>query len=535
MISGSPKEMLAWLDAVEKHMEKHMPPVPDGSDIVILTGNSPDGTLHVGALREIVLADAIARFLRSRGHAVRLIFASYDRDPLKQLYPGLPPAYGEYVGTPLNEIPALKGGHSSFAAENEAPFLVALEELGIEHHTQRIADLYGEDSVMERARQRYECHEELLMQSPAPYLLARCPSCRRLGFRCRVGLTQLEDECRRCGKPGTAEVSPADTKLSWPFEWAAVWEHTGPLLEPMGSTHLGPNGAYEQAKRLAEAVFNVVPPMEIYFDWLHLKLAGKAAANCKPYLVAECCQRNVAYSYKDWARISFPEVLRWSMLRKPPTETALLDLGVGLIGRHSEYARIEQLLAAGADDTSDLARELLRSGPQWTPRFPVSPMKMLRALKSASGEITLTGSEPIGEQQQTERLLAWMEEYGPAEWRSKIRIDFRDVSLVLTHEERLGCAAFLRGVLEGDPLSECLAIGAEAAGSAVRALYAPIYRLLTGRPAGPRLSSLLDDLPPQHLQRCLDVCLVSDSPDERERLTEEPSGDQGIVGMLADQ
>src|SRR5262245_53124384 len=111
-----------WCEAV---------PAPPGDRLVIMTGNTPDGTLHLGALREVLIGDALARVWRRQGKEVRLVFVSYDRDPLKKRYPFLPKEYDQYVDVPLNEIPSLHGGDRSYADENLRPFLDGLEDLGV--------------------------------------------------------------------------------------------------------------------------------------------------------------------------------------------------------------------------------------------------------------------------------------------------------------------------------------------------------------------------------------------------------------------
>ncbi|MGZ4948081.1 MAG: lysine--tRNA ligase, partial [Halobacteriota archaeon] len=72
---------------------------------VIATGITPSGNIHIGNLREVVTGDAILRAVASSGGLGNLIFVADTFDPLRTVYPFLPPTCKKYVGVPLSEIP----------------------------------------------------------------------------------------------------------------------------------------------------------------------------------------------------------------------------------------------------------------------------------------------------------------------------------------------------------------------------------------------------------------------------------------------
>ena len=71
---------------------------------VVATGITPSGAIHIGNLRETLIADAVCNALRERGAEAELIYVADTFDPLRRLYPFLRKEFEEYVGKPLSEF-----------------------------------------------------------------------------------------------------------------------------------------------------------------------------------------------------------------------------------------------------------------------------------------------------------------------------------------------------------------------------------------------------------------------------------------------
>ena len=82
-----------WADVVaEKLLE-------DSNDHVISSGITPSGPIHLGSMREILTADAVARAVNDKGGNAKLIYIADNADPLRKVYPFLDPnIYEKYVG-----------------------------------------------------------------------------------------------------------------------------------------------------------------------------------------------------------------------------------------------------------------------------------------------------------------------------------------------------------------------------------------------------------------------------------------------------
>jgi len=83
-----------WADEVADEIDTRDPDEP----IVIKGGVSPSGVAHLGNVNEIMRGYFVAEALRERGHAVRQVFTSDDKDPLRKLPRKLADSDGNIVG-----------------------------------------------------------------------------------------------------------------------------------------------------------------------------------------------------------------------------------------------------------------------------------------------------------------------------------------------------------------------------------------------------------------------------------------------------
>ena len=60
---------------------------------VVVTGISPSGNIHVGNLREVLVAEAVVNALKARGAKVRFVFHADTIDPLRKIAPGVPESF----------------------------------------------------------------------------------------------------------------------------------------------------------------------------------------------------------------------------------------------------------------------------------------------------------------------------------------------------------------------------------------------------------------------------------------------------------
>ena len=104
-----------------------------GKPVVVASGLSPSGPIHLGNLREIMTPHLVADEIRRRGIECVHLLSWDDYDRFRRVPNGIDPAWSEHIGKPLTSVPAPE--HSPFAnwAEHfKAPLREAARRLGIE-------------------------------------------------------------------------------------------------------------------------------------------------------------------------------------------------------------------------------------------------------------------------------------------------------------------------------------------------------------------------------------------------------------------
>src|SRR5215208_3103350 len=85
---------------------------------IVNDSKTPSGRVHVGALRGVLIHDAIFRTLRDKGIEARYLFGVDDFDPVDEIPKGEDEHFGKYIGWPLCNTPAPTGGESQLSTLN---------------------------------------------------------------------------------------------------------------------------------------------------------------------------------------------------------------------------------------------------------------------------------------------------------------------------------------------------------------------------------------------------------------------------------
>src|SRR6185503_11846074 len=85
---------------------------------VINDSKTPSGRVHVGALRGVLIHDAVFRTLKERAVPVRYLFGVDDYDPVDEIPAGQAEHFEKYLGAPLCNVPPPPGSTASDMAEH---------------------------------------------------------------------------------------------------------------------------------------------------------------------------------------------------------------------------------------------------------------------------------------------------------------------------------------------------------------------------------------------------------------------------------
>ncbi len=137
-----------------------------GKPVVVASGLSPSGPIHLGNLREVMVPHLVADEVRRRGIACDHILSWDDFDRLRRVPVNIDQSWTEHIGRPLTSVPAPPGSpHASWADHFRAPMEAALARMGVEYRGISQTQMYTSgayvDQVLLAMRERKRIDEVL--------------------------------------------------------------------------------------------------------------------------------------------------------------------------------------------------------------------------------------------------------------------------------------------------------------------------------------------------------------------------------------
>jgi lysyl-tRNA synthetase class 1 len=323
-----------WIkDLVDEVLER------DPDQYTIVTGKSMSGSVHVGFMKEIIIADVIKRELQKLGKNAKTVFISDDYDPIRSFPPSLTLSPDEYMGVPYSDAPDPYGCCESLGAHWTNEIVDSFPEFGADPEIVLQSKLYKTKEMLNAVRiclghtetireiliefvardfdekQKTEYTESMKTWYPASVI---CPECGRLQSGGKGSIVpnrvtsynQETDEvsfkCAHCGHSETAKLDKLRLKLSWRVDWPAKWYVMNTTCEPAGKDHAVKGGSYDTGLEMSRRVFGWSGPVKVPFEWV--RLGGRDMGTSK----------GVVFTPRSWLNISPPELFRYMVLRTDP-------------------------------------------------------------------------------------------------------------------------------------------------------------------------------------------------------------------------
>ncbi|MDX6380717.1 MAG: lysyl-tRNA synthetase, class [Rubrobacteraceae bacterium] len=503
-------------------MTSNSHPIPDWAEKVaeqlgpgphvVVTGISPSGNIHVGNLREVLVAEAVVNALKARGSEVRFVFHADTIDPLRKIAPGIPADFKRYIGHSLSRVPDPEGCHDSYAEHFLSPFEEALKRMEIDVEVLRSHELYEDGFYAEVTREALEHTDDLrnilqeisgrkMPEHWSPYL-PQVTSGQLTGARI---LEHLPEENKvvfvdEDGWEEVADYSKGEGKLGWRVELAARWKALRATFEPFGKDHTSRGGSTDTADRMAREVFNYPVPGRYEYEWIQIK--GKGAMSSS---------KGIVLLPGDMLEIMPPDALRRMVLGRDPARALDLDLGTGFPKFMDEYrasteerpvpfshlVTIAQTIvpsgipSAEAFGTPEVSQ--VTSGDEQTSRpsskpsaeaFGVPAVEMIR--RSGYEE---AAQDPEKLRQDLTYARNWAEEWAPESYRFGVRDEMPPEVAELDAEQRrylVAVAEKLEDGMDGDATQNLLYSTAVELGLKPKAAFGAVYTVLLGKKSGPK-------------------------------------------------
>ena len=478
----------AWADQVAARLIERFGEGPH----VVVTGISPSGNIHVGNLREVLVAEAVARALRAREADTRFIFHADTIDPLRKIAPGVPSDFERYLGHSLCRVPDPDGQEVSYAERFLAPLERAISEMQMDIEVLRSHELYERGIYTEVTREALERTTDLhrilgevtgreMPGDWSPYQ-PRAASGDLTGNRV---IEHIPEENRvvfvdREGNEDVADYSKGEGKLGWRVELAARWKALGVTFEPFGKDHNSRGGSTDTADRMAREVFGYPVPGRYEYEWIQLKGVGAMSSS-----------RGVVLLPEDMLRIMPPEILRRMVLGRDPARALDVDLADGfpqfmdeqraeLGGTGVPFNHLVTVSQTVGEDGEAAARMLRRGGYESAAEDP----------DLLSGELSYARE--------------WAGNWAPEQFRFEVSGEVPEAASELDEEQRRYLAELAGRIPEeatgGDEVQDLLYNTAREMEIKPKRAFAAVYTALLGKKSGPKAGPFVASLPPEFVR-----------------------------------
>ncbi|MGW2224858.1 lysine--tRNA ligase [Streptomyces formicae] len=467
-----------YADEVIAESERRAP----GKPVVVASGLSPSGPIHLGNLREVMTPHLVADEIRRRGHEVRHLISWDDYDRYRKVpagVPGVDESWAEHIGKPLTSVPAPAGSaYANWAEHFKAAMTEALDELGVEYDgisqtAQYTSGVYREqvlhamkhrgdiDAILDQYRTKQkpgaaaggkksqkpvdEAELEAAEGSGAageddgsggtggyfPYkpYCGRCEKDLTVVVSYDDETTELVYTCAAegCGFGETVRLSEFNRgKLVWKVDWPMRWAYEGVIFEPSGVDHSSPGSSFVVGGQIVRQIFDGVQPIGPMYAFVGISGMAKMSSS-----------KGGVPTPGDALKIMEAPLLRWLYARRKPNQSFKIAFDQEIQRLYDEWDKLESKVADGSVLPADAAAHsrAVRTAAGELPRTPRPlPYRTLASVADVTAGAEdqtlrilreLDPSAPIGSLDEVrprlDRAENWITTQVPADARTIVR------------------------------------------------------------------------------------------------------------------
>ncbi|MFJ5550976.1 lysine--tRNA ligase [Streptomyces sp. NPDC093225] len=438
-----------FADEVIAEAERRAP----GKPIVVASGLSPSGPIHLGNLREVMTPHLVADEVRRRGYEVRHLISWDDYDRYRKVPAGIPgvteESHAQHIGRPLTSVPAPAGSaYPNWAEHFKAAMVESLAELGVEYdpisQTEQYTTGVYREQVLHAMKHRGDIDAVLAQYRTKP------KAAKKQGQK-PVDEAELEaaegsgaaneDDgsaegaeyfpykpyCGACNKDFTKVVSYNDEtteltyvctedeftetvkltefnrgKLVWKVDWPMRWAFEGVVFEPSGVDHSSPGSSFQVGGQIVH-IFDGQQPIGPMYAFVGISGMAKMSSS-----------KGGVPTAADALKIMEPQLLRWLYARRRPNQSFKIAFDQEIQRLYDEWDKLEAKVADGSVLPADAAAHsrAVRVASHELPRTP-RPMPY-RTLASV---VDITA----GHDEQTLRILSDLDPANPLASLDEVR------------------------------------------------------------------------------------------------------------------
>jgi len=515
--------------------------------IVLNSGKSISGRVHIGIFREFLICDTLKRLLENKGKQVKFYFIVDDYDPAKHFPPYIPEEYEKFIGVPFSDIPSPENKNISYAEFFAKELIDTFPIFGFNpeivwtsklYETKEMKDIirivlnkidivreilikYVGATLSEAEAEQYS--KELKERYPISVI---CSKCGKMQTNIKGKITPnrvlsynkqrdtITYYCNHCQEKHEEPVQEARLKLNWRVDWPAKWKLLKVTCEPAGKDHSVKGGAYDTGLEICKRVFDYEGPVKVPYEWLRL-----GESDMKTH-------KGIIFTPTEYLKIGPPEVLRYIILRTTPSKH--ISFRPELIPQYiDEYDRLERIYFNQENNVSEQEEyeakilypltQINKVPEKPKPRLPFRFAVIFSQLKDIMDEKTIIAKaeevlkktfnlKTISEEQREEikntikRAENWVTTYSTDRYKIKITKTVDEKIKTSLSEEQKEVIQKIITILDENELNEEeLQNKIFDAINSVKTIkvkkgFEAIYQVILGRKFGPRLGSFLISL-----------------------------------------
>lgn len=473
-----------FADEVIASSERRAP----GKPVVVASGLSPSGPIHLGNLREVMTPHLVADEIRRRGYEVRHLISWDDYDRYRKVpagVPGVDESWAEHIGKPLTSVPAPRGSaHPNWAEHFKAAMTASLADLGVEfdgisqtaqytsgayraqilHAMRHRADIDAilaqyrtkkapakkqqkplDEAELEAAEGSGAAAEDDGSSGGAGYFPYRpyCGNCEKDLTTVTAyddDTTELSYTCTACGHAETVRLDEFDRgKLVWKVDWPMRWAYEGVIFEPSGVDHSSPGSSFQVGGQIV-GIFGGERPIGPMYAFVGISGMAKMSSS-----------KGGVPTPADALRIMEPQLLRWLYARRRPNQSFKIAFDQEIQRLYDEWDKLAAKVADGSALPGDVAAYTRAVGtaagelPKTSRPLPYRTLASVADVTAGHQDQALRilseldPAHPLGSLDEArpryDRAEAWINTHVPAEQRTLVRSE-PDAERLKTLDER---------------------------------------------------------------------------------------------------
>jgi len=498
---------MQWLNKiVDDLVERH----PTG-EIVVSSGVSPSGTYHLGTLREVLTAEAIAWEVKRRGRQARHLHIVDDLDVFRKVPANVSPDFKQYLGKPLCDVPAPDGSKQSYADYYLQDLALAVVKMHLDMEVVKASEKYRQGffkGAIETTLEYKETVKKILEdisghavdENWSPIQVIEDGYLKNRPF---VSLNKADQSLIVKDKNGADQqisYAKGNVKLNWRIDWPARWWLLGVKAEPFGRDHATKGGSYDTGSAIVKEVFQAEPPLPLPYNFINptgdTKKMSKSAGD--------------TVSAAELLEVLPAEVVWFFVVRYAPGKQLFFDEGSTLIHLVDEFG--ELLVKPDKSDGEKQLLELCLHGVErpTVSRVPFShlvasyqaalkdPAKTLEIIKRTEHAAIVNEDADIIKA-ELKFIDAWLQKRAPEDVKFELRETIEASGFTDTEKAYLAALADKIAAAPEDAdgawFHQAIYELKDTSGLPPKELFTTLYRALIGKDSGPRAGWFLSLLP----------------------------------------